>query len=187
MATNIEWKARTYDAKHQGFLAEQLAGTGPKLLDQVDTFFCVPNGRLKLRQFGPGQGELIYYVRRDRAGPKQSDYWISRTAEPDLLRTVLGQALGVRGEVRKRRALYRVDQSRIHVDDVDGLGTFLEVEVVLTSRQDSADGKRIAEDLQKKLKVRNEDLIEEAYLDLLLQQSQERDRAQFTSGRKTKA
>ena len=173
MATNVEWKARTYDPKRQRSLAEQLAGTGPALLDQVDTFFCVRNGRLKLRQFGPSQGELIYYVRRNQAGPKQSDYWISRTAEPDRLRTTLEHALGVRGEVRKRRALYLVGKSRIHVDDVYGLGTFLEVEVVLTSNQDTTAWERIAGELQKKLEVRNEDLMEGAYLDLLLQQSEE--------------
>jgi adenylate cyclase class IV len=171
MATNIEWKARANDPKRQRVLAERLAGAGPELLDQVDTFFFVRNARLKLRQFRPDHGELIYYVRRDQAMPKQSDYWLCSTGKPDLLRTVLTQALGVRGEVRKRRLLYLVGQSRIHVDDVQGLGTFLEVEVVLAD-QDISEGERVAAELREKLEVKAEDLIEVAYVDLLGQQSQ---------------
>ena len=76
-------------------------------------------------------------------------------------------ALGVRGVVRKKRYLYLAGQTRIHLDDVEGLGQFMELEVVLRDGQSDADGQSIAEDLMAKLGVRTEDLLEGAYMDLL--------------------
>jgi adenylate cyclase class IV len=167
MGTNIEWKARARDAGRQRELAARLASGPPELLEQADTFFLAARGRLKLRQLAPDRGELIAYERPDQAGPKPSLYSISRTADPAGLREVLAQAQGVRGEVRKRRWLYLVGQSRIHLDEVEGLGTFLEVEVVLEPRQSVAEAERIALGLRRALDVRDEDLIEGAYMDLL--------------------
>jgi predicted adenylyl cyclase CyaB len=167
MGTNIEWKAHARDPDRQRELAERLTGRPPELLEQLDTFFPVPRGRLKLRQLAPDHGELIYYERPDQAGPKPSNYSITRTAEPAALREVLGQSLGVRGEVRKRRWLSLVGQSRIHLDEVEGLGTFLEVEVVLQPGQSVGEAQRIALELRRALDVRDEDLIQGAYLDLL--------------------
>src|SRR5262249_15581871 len=94
-------------------------------------------------------------------------YAITRTTEPTALRAVLAQALGVRGEVRKRRWLFLVGQARIHLDEVAGLGTFLEVEVVLQPGKEVAEGEQVATGLRRALEVREEDLIEAAYLDLL--------------------
>jgi adenylate cyclase class IV len=167
MATNIEWKARAHNPEYQRTLAERRAGCPPEVLEQVDTFFPVPRGRLKLRQLAPDRGELIFYERPNQPGPKQSNYSVVPTSEPAALRGILAQALGVRGEVRKRRRLYLVGQSRIHLDDVEGLGTFLEVEVVLAPGQDLAEGERIAADLRRALDVRAEDLVDRAYIDLL--------------------
>ncbi len=167
MATNVEWKARVRDLSRQRELAEQLAGSPPELLEQVDTFFNVPHGRLKLRRLSAHHGELIQYLRPDRAGPKQSNYSVVRTESPDPLRELLARALGVRGEVRKRRWLYLAGQVRIHLDEVEGLGTFLEVEVVLKPGQPVAEGERLAETMRLRLDVRDEDLIELAYVDLL--------------------
>ena len=99
--------------------AEQLSGSPGELLVQEDTFFNVPNGRLKLRVEGAENGQLIFYEREDLAGPKSSHYLIARTPSPDTLRSVLAAALGVRGTVRKRRTLFLVDQTRIHLDDVE--------------------------------------------------------------------
>jgi adenylate cyclase len=167
MGTNIEWKARARDPERQRNLAAELADGPPQLLEQTDTFFTSPRGRLKLRQRSADHGELIFYERPDQAGPKLSSYAVSQTAEAAALREVLAQALGVRGEVRKRRWLFLAGQSRVHLDEVEGLGTFLEVEVVLRPGQSPVEAEQIALELRRALDVRDEDLIEGAYLDLL--------------------
>src|SRR2546423_4941755 len=131
MAINVEWKARFNDLQRLGELAEQVAGRPLEVLKQIDTFFNVARGRLKLRRLSPDHGELIHYHRPDQAGPKQSTYSIVRTSEPDALCETLAAALGVRGVVRKRRWLYLAGQARIHLDEVEELGLFLEVEVVM--------------------------------------------------------
>jgi predicted adenylyl cyclase CyaB len=171
MATNIEWKARARDLQRQRALAAALAGTDAELLEQVDTFFHVPQGRLKLRQLGAAHGELIHYHRPDEAGARQSTYARVCTDQPEALLELLGGALGVRGEVRKRRWLYRVGQARIHVDEVEGLGTFLEVEVVLRPGQSPAECQRIAAELRKALEVGEDEVIGGAYVDLLPEES----------------
>ena len=167
MAANIEIKARVSDMAQVQALAELLSDTPRTILNQEDVFFNTPQGRLKLRILSPQVGELIYYTRMNTAGPKRSDYAISRTAEPQVLKAVLAAAWGIRGEVRKRRYLYLVEQTRIHLDDVAGLGTFLELEVVLQPGQSDLAGQVIADDLMRKLEISPADLIDVAYIDLL--------------------
>jgi predicted adenylyl cyclase CyaB len=167
MANNVEWKARLRDLERQTELARQLAESPPELLEQVDTFFNVAHGRLKLRRFSAAHGELIHYVRSDTTGPKHSAYSRVPTEEPDALRELLAQALGIRGEVRKRRWLYLAGPVRIHLDEVEHLGTFLEVEVVLHTEQSLAEGERIALAFRQSLDVNEDDLVECAYVDLL--------------------
>jgi predicted adenylyl cyclase CyaB len=122
---------------------------------------------LKLRIFSDDRGELIYYERSDQAGPKRSQYFISRTGEPRQLLIVLESAFGIRGIVRKKRWLYMVDNTRIHLDEVDGLGSFLELEVVLSPGQRTEDGQAIAAELMAKLGIVETDLVSGAYIDLL--------------------
>ena len=105
--------------------------------------------------------------RPDQDGPKRSNYHIYETSDPQGLKTALRMALGVRGVVRKTRYLYLAGQTRIHLDDVEGLGQFMELEVVLREGQSDAEGQAIAEDLMTRLGVRKEDLLEGAYMDLL--------------------
>lgn len=167
MATNIEIKARINDLTTLKTRAEALSDTQVRSLPQEDTFFHVANGRLKLRVTAGEKGQLIYYERDDTAGPKRSDYTIFTTADPESLKGLLAAALGVRGVVRKQRWLYWVDNTRIHLDEVEGLGTFLELEVVLTSEQSAGEGRLIAEKLMAQLGVEPADLIDGAYIDLL--------------------
>ena len=122
---------------------------------------------LPLPGSAPDHGELIYYQRADTAGPKTSNYLIARTPEPDTLRATLSAALGVRGVVRKERWLYLVGQTRIHLDQVEGLGAFLELEVVLGPDDTPEHGQVIAERLMQQLGVQPADLIDVAYIDLL--------------------
>lgn len=167
MANNIEIKARLNGPDRADALAERLSGGAATLIEQEDTFFVVPRGRLKLRRFGDGRGELIAYSRPDVPGPKRSEYHIHPTANPGSLLRVLEDSLGIRGVVKKRRSLYLVGETRIHVDEVEGLGHFLELEVVLQPGQTVEEGRAIAGSLMAELGVRPEDLLEGAYIDLL--------------------
>ena len=128
---------------------------------------AAPRGRLKLRILGPRQGELILYHRADAAGPKTSTYRIAPTSEPEALREILTRVLPVRGVVRKRRWLYHVGQTRIHLDQVAGLGDFVELEVVLRADQTAEAGAAIARSLMQKLGIAESQLVKQAYVDLL--------------------
>uniref|UniRef100_A0A8C5MVB0 CYTH domain-containing protein n=1 Tax=Leptobrachium leishanense TaxID=445787 RepID=A0A8C5MVB0_9ANUR len=119
-----------------------------------------------------GRGQLIYYERPDLQGPKLSNYSISSTSDPHGLEEVLTQALGVRGSVVKQRLLFLVGQTRIHLDRVQDLGDFLELEVVLTDSQTIEDGNQIADGLMKSLGIACEDLLTCAYIDLLQKQKE---------------
>jgi len=167
MPVNIEIKARVEDIDVLRARAEALSDTPVKVIPQEDTFFNTEKGRLKLRVQTPDEGYLIYYERPDQDGPKRSDYHLAKTNEPGNLKTALALALGVRGVVKKNRYLYMVGQTRVHLDEVEGLGHFMELEVVMREGQSDAEGQVIAEDLMRKLGVQEEALIEGAYMDLI--------------------
>ena len=167
MARNVEIKARVRDPERLRQRAEALSDTPPDVLLQEDTFFNTPQGRLKLRVLASGQGQLIAYQRPDCQGPKVSTYFISLTDDPESLKAVLSAALGVRGVVRKRRTLYLVGRTRVHLDEVEGLGAFMELEVVLAPGQSAEDGEAEAKQLMGDLGVSETDLVEGAYIDLL--------------------
>jgi len=164
---NVEIKARVRDLDDFGARLKALKPRKPRVLVQEDVFFPVPRGRLKLRILGPKSGELIYYDRPDRPGPKASEYEVVRTSEPGKLRAALTAAFGVRGIVKKVRMISLVGQTRVHLDDVGGLGLFAELEVVLRPDQTPSNGASIARDMMKKLGIKSSDLVSGAYLDLL--------------------
>ena len=171
MPANIEIKARARDFAGIKSRAEELSDTPVEVIPQEDIFFNVPQGRLKLRILAPDRGQLIYYTRPDQNGPKRSDYHIAETAEPENLKRVLELSYGIRGAVKKMRYLYIVGQTRVHLDDVDGLGQFMELEVVMQDGQANAEGQEIAEGLMASLGVERSDLLDGAYMDILEQQS----------------
>jgi predicted adenylyl cyclase CyaB len=167
MPSNTEIKARVRDFAEMQRRAGSISDGPVRVIPQEDTFFHTEQGRLKLRLFAPDQGQLIYYTRPDREGPKRSDYHIFHTSDPDNLKRVLELAYGIRGVVRKTRYLYLVGQTRVHLDDVKDLGQFLELEVVMQEGQSDAQGQAIAEELMARLGVEKTDLLEGAYMDLL--------------------
>lgn len=167
MARNVEIKARLTDRRAVEKRVAGLADSGPEAIRQRDVFFRTPRGRLKLRIFDARRAELIYYQRADGSGPKLSSYVRVETNRPAEMQAALSKAFGVRGVVRKRRRVYLAGNTRIHLDDVQGLGQFLELEVVLAGRQSPRAGRRIAERLMNRLGIRKKDLISCAYLDLL--------------------
>ena len=166
MARNIEIKASLPDRAGTMALAQALADGPAQRIDQDDTFFDAARGRLKLRCMAEG-AELIAYRRPDQDGPKLSEYWRSPVSDADALREVLTQALGTLGRVQKLRWLLMVGRTRIHIDQVEGLGDFLELEVVLRDDEALDNGQAEAQRLLTALQVQPEQLQTGAYLDLL--------------------
>ncbi|MBM3295103.1 MAG: class IV adenylate cyclase [Candidatus Aminicenantes bacterium] len=167
MAENIEVKARLRDPGTFRRKLKTLAPGRTAVLEQEDVYFKMKRGRLKLRIFGPRKGELIHYERADLKSPKKSVYRIYGTDAPLLLREILAAALGIRGIVKKTRRLRQVGQTRVHDDDVEGLGRFVELEVVLRPGQGEEEGRKIAEEWLERLGISKADLVKGGYLDLL--------------------
>jgi adenylate cyclase class IV len=164
---NVEIKARVADLAGLRARVAARATETPAVIHQVDTFFPVAHGRLKLRRFDDGRGELIFYERDDTPGPRTSAYSRAACAEAPALEALLARALGVRGVVAKRREVFLIGRTRVHLDDVRGLGSFLEIEVALADGEPAAEGEREARALLAALEVPAAALVGPAYIDLL--------------------
>ncbi len=167
MARNVELKARLDNFNQQLEIAARLSSQTGETIVQHDVFFHCHMGRLKLRILAPERGQLIAYQRPDQSGPKTSEYFITETTEPDKLRETLAGALGECAEVKKTRLLFLVGRTRIHLDRVETLGDFLELEVVLSEDDDITQGQAEAKQLLVELQVDPAALIDCAYVDLL--------------------
>ena len=132
---------------------------------QVDTYFRVPEGRLKLRQ-GRIENSLIAYRRPDQAGPKTSEVVLAAVANGDELRAVLERALGVLVSVDKQREIYYVDNVKFHIDQVEGLGGFVEIEACGNPGEEVKLRAQCGEYMEL-FGIREEDLVEKSYSDLL--------------------
>jgi len=168
MGRNIEIKARIEDPGFVFNKAREISDTDPQIINQVDTFFKCATGRLKLREFPEGNGELIFYNRQDSSGPKLSEYIRYETPNPRMLYDILKESNGILGVVRKERKLLIIGQTRIHIDHVENLGHFIELEVVLDNNETVEYGTEIADNLIRILEIKSENLIDSAYIDLLL-------------------
>jgi predicted adenylyl cyclase CyaB len=149
----------------------RLGAPGPHLLPQRDTYFRAGSGRLKLREhLADGTAELIGYERPTSDGVRASRYRRVPVSDTHALRDLLGASLGVEGVVEKERRLYLYENVRIHLDDVAGLGTYLELEAVLASPAGEAtDVERAAmAKVEDALHVSERETVAGSYLDLLL-------------------
>ena len=167
MPRNIEIKARIDSIEAVLPRAQAIAHTEPELIVQDDTFFQVPHGRLKLREFADGSAELIHYHRPDHGDTRASDYVRVPVPDPAALREALARACGIAGRVRKQRWLLLAVATRIHLDRVEGLGDFMELEVVLVEGQTDAEGSTVADALMQSLGLTGAERVAGAYLDLL--------------------
>ena len=164
--TIIEFKARCAD--HDRIREElkrknaRFAGTD----HQIDTYFRVPQGRLKLRE-GNIENSLVFYSRPNTAGAKESEVTLSAIPPGSEIKTVLSKALGVMIAVDKKREIYFVDNVKIHLDEVHELGKFLEVEAI-GKPEDRAKLQRQCDDFQDEFGVTIEDFVAVSYSDLLL-------------------
>jgi predicted adenylyl cyclase CyaB len=190
MSANVEIKACIRNVDRMKARIESCACGPPCVVRQEDVFFNVPSGRLKLRIPSMGASELIFYERPDIRGPRTSQYWTTPVSDPSALRNALKRALGIRNVVYKMRLLYMHGKTRIHLDFVDGLGVFTELEVVLTRGESEANGRREAEELCRRLEIAPEDFIAGAYVDLLeakARQGGDREVAPLCMDRKAKS
>jgi adenylate cyclase len=179
MRRNVEIKARVPDHESIADRAREVASRAPVTLEQEDQFFQSPRGRLKLRRLSATEAELIFYDRPDSTEPVESRYIVCRSNDPDGLRDVLSEALGVMGVVHKVRTVYETGPARVHLDDVEGLGKFVEIELELRPGQDAASGARAVEELMSYLGISRRDLLRRAYIDFV------RENARVEAGRAT--
>ena len=166
MPRNIEIKARVKDMDKLRGRVEQMASSGPFYLVQEDTFFHIFTGRLKLRTLESKNGELIYYRRPDTFRPARSRYIRTPVVLPQLVKWVCSAILGVKGVVRKQRALYLVGNTRVHLDQVEGLGDFMELEVPTPDEESAKGAETVATEMMEALSISAGDLIAGAYVDL---------------------
>lgn len=161
---NLELKARDPDPPGTLRQALGLGASDRGLLCQRDTYFHVPHGRLKLRERGAA-AELIAYERSDRDGPKLSRYHVIAVSDPEGLGDALALALGVRGVVEKARRLLIWHGVRIHLNEVLGLGTFVEFEAVLDDLE-GGDPNALVAELRRALGIDDSRLLAGSYVDL---------------------
>jgi predicted adenylyl cyclase CyaB len=135
---------------------------------QIDTYFHVPHGRLKLRE-GNIENNLIHYQREDTEGPKQADITLFRSSPGSPLKDILTKALGILVTMNKQREIYFMDNVKFHIDQVEGLGSFVEIEAI------DADGTIWKEKLYEQCRyyldlfgIQPDELVSGSYSDLLL-------------------
>ena len=166
---NIEIKAKCF---HPEKVEAFLISNGAKFagLDhQKDTYFNVPLGRLKLRQ-GNIENSLIFYQRPDQQGPKQSDFSLSKITDGPATEQLLSKALGIKVIVEKKRKIFFIDNVKFHLDEVPGLGSFVEIEAGnLSDSSKTVDDLRIQCDYyMKAFAVSEAELVHHSYSDMLL-------------------
>jgi homotetrameric cytidine deaminase len=164
---NLELKARDADPAASLAAARALGARDEGVLQQVDTYFAAPRGRLKLREQEPGGAQLIAYERADLAAARASRYRLVAVPEPEALRAALDAALGTTVVVRKRRHLLLIDNVRIHLDVVQGLGAFVELEAVVPDGGDPTDEATRVRSLRDALGLGDDRLEPRGYAALL--------------------
>jgi predicted adenylyl cyclase CyaB len=167
MPRNVEIKARVPDLTPVRDRLRALGAGEPEHLQQRDTYFRSQTGRYKLREHPGGSAELIHYQRSDLDEPALSSYTLVPTQTPGSVRRSFTSLLGVRGEVVKRREVYHLDRTRVHLDLVEGLGTFVELEVVLAPGEAVAVGGAEVYRVLDVLGLVEAELIAASYIDLV--------------------
>ena len=173
VSINVELKARDADPETTAARCLALGAEDRGVLHQRDTYFVGRAGRLKLRE-QDGAAELIAYRRPDNEQPESSAYVRAPVGDPESMREALDTAVGTRVVVVKRRRLLLWENVRIHLDEVDGLGSFVELEAVVepAGEADTAAHQKIAQ-LRAELQISDDALVASGYSDLLLDGAEE--------------
>lgn len=165
---NVEIKAKCYNISFIRSYLQKHHADFKGSDEQTDTYFNVKKGRLKLRE-GNIETNLIFYEREDRSGPKGSHFHLIKVFEPKGLKEVLKKSLGIKVIVKKKRGIYYIANVKFHIDEVPGLGSFVEIEA----------GNILADFSKEKLQeqcnfymkefgIKDEDLISESYSDMMM-------------------
>jgi adenylate cyclase, class 2 len=166
---NVEIKAKCNDPSHVRHYLQTNGAIYKGLDEQTDTYFNVSNGRLKLRE-GNIENNLIWYERVNEAGPKNSHFHLVKIEDAKGLKEVLIKSTGEKVVVRKRREIYYIGNVKFHIDEVPGLGSFIEIEAGNILADISQEQLKEQCDLyMKALNVRQEDLVNISYSDMLLE------------------
>ncbi len=171
MRRNLEVKAKIEDISSAEKVALDIGAELRYDFVQIDTYFDVRDGRLKLREFGDGKVELIFYKRIETSERRWSDYEIVPIYKSLKLKNLLAKALGIKIVVEKRRKVYIYRNARIHIDSVKGLGDFVEFEVIYNGDEKQVED--LMEFLIDKFGLRRESFISVSYSDLLIRKQKE--------------
>jgi homotetrameric cytidine deaminase len=172
---NVELKARDGDPEATLAAALRHGAADQGILRQKDTYFAARDGRLKLREEDDG-ATLIAYARADEATARTSAYHLVAVPDPAALSTALDAALGTVVVVEKFRRLLLWEDVRIHLDAVEGLGTWVELEAVASADSDLSDEHRKVAELRAVLDMKDEDVVATGYAAMLLVQGAATDR-----------
>ena len=164
---NLELKARCADLALARRQVLQLDVRQGEVEVQSDTYFRVSHGRLKLREIDGQQAVLIAYDRPDGTEVRASHYHIVPVPDPAAMLAALTAAMGVRGEVHKRREIFLYHNVRIHLDEVTGLGTFVEFEAVQAADATPEQSREYLAELCRVLAIGPADYVARSYADLL--------------------
>lgn len=165
---NVEIKARCDDPDFIRAILKERNAVFKGVDRQRDTYFNCPNGRLKLRE-GEIENCLIHYSREDQAGPKESLVTLYETEIGSSLKEALSKALGVLAVVEKRREIYFIGNIKFHIDVVDGLGSFVEIEAIDSAGEIGREKlQRQCEAYIERFKIDPDDLIDRSYSDMVL-------------------
>ncbi len=162
---NVELKARVGGHERSRRVCEELGAESRRVLVQRDTYFVTAHGRLKLREEEGSAAQLISYRRPDSTGARSSRFRLVEVTDAEGLRQALSEALGVRAVVAKRRHLYMWEGVRIHLDEVEGLGAFVEFEAPVAADGGGA-ARALVERLRAAFGIADFDLVAGSYVDL---------------------
>jgi predicted adenylyl cyclase CyaB len=165
MPQNLEIKCAYQSLAKARGIARRIGASSKGTLRQIDTYFKVKSGRLKLREINGRQFELIYYHRPNAKSSRYSHYTIIRLEEPSAAKSLFHSLLGVSVVVRKKRALFLYKNARIHIDSVERLGTFMEFEVVVNRGKRQA--RELMQFLMKEFGIEQKMLLGGSYSDLI--------------------
>lgn len=167
MSENIEFKARVADYEKMKSAMQRITEALPSLLEQKDVYYNVKKGRAKLRTINAGRHELIIYRRNDIAGPKSSKYIRIKVKHYKLVDRIMSGLFGVRGVIRKQRTLFLKSNVRFHLDRVEELGDFMEIEYIVAPLEDKEKARTQVDQLLRALHIREDMLVTHSYIDLL--------------------
>ena len=164
---NIEIKARCHNLEAARRVALSLPATLLAEGEQTDTYFSSPQGRLKLRQSSfDDAATLVWYLRQDAPEPRPSEYRLARLRKPKKIVELFSVRFGLRGVVKKHRTVFLYDNVRIHLDDVENLGRFIELEAPVADGP--AEALEVVDRLMDAFHVEKDHLVAGSYSDLLL-------------------